>query len=242
MTSIFSKNKLNNLNTLHISTDLHNHILPGIDDGSRNLAESIEMLKAFQYLGYNKIIATPHVHSERYWNSKEKILTAANELIIEKEKEKIPIHIDISAEYYADEKFLDLLNKNDILPIADKYLLCEFNFYYPPDDAKLIATEIIKKGYRPILAHPERYEYWNDNITIFEKLKEYGFLFQCNIPSAAGYYGPIVKNNFNILANKNLIDFLGTDVHDAASLLNLRNILQSSIIQKILPNVLNYFL
>jgi tyrosine-protein phosphatase YwqE len=242
MTSIFPKNKSNSLKTLHLTTDIHNHILPGIDDGSRNIAESIEMLKAFQYLGYTKIIATPHVHSERYWNSTETILMAANELFTEKEKEKIPIQIAISAEYYADENFLDLLNKNDVLPIADKYLLCEFNFYYSPDDAKLIAREITKAGYKPILAHPERYEYWNDNIAIFEKLKEYGFLFQCNLPSAAGYYGPAARNNFNILANKNLIDFLGTDVHDASSLLHLRNIIQSSIIQKILPNVLNYFL
>jgi len=242
MSSIFPKNKSNSLNTLHLTTDIHNHVLPGIDDGSRNIAESIEMLKAFQYLGFTKIIATPHVHSERYWNSTEKIIMAANELFTEKEKEKIPIQIVISAEYYADENFLDLLNKNDVLPIADKYLLCEFNFYYSPDDAKLIAREITKAGYKPILAHPERYEYWNDNIAIFEKLKEYGFLFQCNLPSAAGYYGPAAKNNFNILANKNFIDFLGTDAHDASSLLHLRNILQSSIIQKILPNVLNYFL
>jgi tyrosine-protein phosphatase YwqE len=242
MESIFSKNKSKDINQLHLTTDIHNHTIPGIDDGSGDIEESIEMLKAYHSLGYTKIIATPHVHSERYWNTTENILAAANELMIAKEKEKIPIDIVISAEYYADENLLDLLNKNDILSINNKYLLCEFNFYYPPADVKLIATEIINAGYKPILAHPERYEYWNGNIMIFEKLKEYGFLFQCNIPSAAGYYGVIARNNFNMLANKGFIDFLGTDAHDAKSILLLGNIMQSSLIKKILPNILNYFL
>lgn len=242
MVSIFSKNKSKDINQLHLTTDIHNHTMPGIDDGSRDIAESIDMLKAFQSLGYTKIIATPHVHSERYWNTTQNILSAANNLMIAKEKEKISIQIAISAEYYADENFLELLNKNDILPISNKYLLCEFNFYYPPNDARLIATEIINAGYKPILAHPERYEYWNGNIVIFEKLKEYGFLFQCNIPSAAGYYGHIARNNFNLLANKGFIDFLGTDAHDASSILLLDNVIQSSLIKNILPNILNYFL
>lgn len=229
MASIFSKQKKEKTTSLHLKIDLHNHILPGIDDGAQDIDESLEMLEAYQAQGFTKIIATPHVNSERFLNSTDDILEATEIFLEAKEKENIPIQIAVSAEYYADKHLFYLLEKNDVLSIANKYLLCEFSFYFPPIDAKLIANEIKNAGYIPILAHPERYEYWFNDIKAFEKLKEYGFLFQSNLPSASGLLGPIPKHNFYLLANKGWIDFLGTDAHNAFSIYLMQNIIELNI-------------
>ncbi len=217
-----------------IRTDMHSHLLPGIDDGAQTLEESLDMVRAFQAQGYTKIITTPHVHTQRYLNTTEDIMNAGNTVFEAMDKENIRFPVEIAAEYYADEHLLKLLENDDILSFGDKYLLCEFSFLMPPVGTDIIVRKINEAGYTPVLAHPERYEYWHGNVSMYNRLRDQGFLFQANMPSCYGLYGPLPKHTFDMLASKGWVDFLGSDAHDAATVDILNEITATNLVQKVI--------
>jgi protein-tyrosine phosphatase len=231
---LLSKHKKQPRPVMPIRTDMHSHLLPGIDDGAQTLEESLDMVRAFQAQGYTKIITTPHIHSQRYLNTTEDIMHARDILFDAMEKENIRFSVEIAAEYYADEHLLKLLENDDILSFGDKYLLCEFSFLMPPVGTDTIVKEIKTAGYTPVLAHPERYEYWHNNDSMYNRLRDQGFLFQANMPSCYGLYGPVPKHTFDMLANKGWVDFLGSDAHDAATVDLLSEITATDLVQKII--------
>lgn len=197
-----------------LKVDMHSHLIPGIDDGSQNIEFSILVLNKLRELGYKKIITTPHIMTDFHPNSKTNILAGLGELKKELLEQKIDIEVEAAAEYFLDKNFEDLLEKNEILHFgAKKYVLVEMSFIAPTPNYEEIFFKMLTKGFTPILAHPERYNYWLDNKGIFEYIKELGCSLQVNIPSLLGYYGhPIKKFAFNLI-NGGLIDFLGTDLH-----------------------------
>ncbi|MGC9330585.1 MAG: tyrosine-protein phosphatase [Bacteroidales bacterium] len=231
---LFSSHKKQHQPVIPIRTDMHSHLLPGIDDGAQTVEESLDMVRAFQAQGYTKIITTPHVHSQRYLNSTENIIHARDILFDAMEKEKISFPVEIAAEYYIDEHLLSLLEKDDILSFGDNYLLCEFSFLMPPVGTEIIVKEIKNAGYIPVLAHPERYEYWHGNISMYERLRDQEFLFQANLPSTYGLYGPGPKITFEMLAKKGWVDLLGSDAHDAATIDILNEITATGVVQNII--------
>jgi len=232
--ALFSKRKKQHHPVIPIRTDMHSHLLPGIDDGAQTVEESLDMVRAFQAQGYTKIITTPHVHTQRYLNSTNDIMHARDTLLEAMEKENISFPVEIAAEYYADEHLLTLLEKGDILSFGDNYLLCEFSFLMPPIGTDIIVKEIKNAGYIPVLAHPERYEYWHGNVSIYERLRDQEFLFQANLPSVYGLYGPGPKITFEMLAKKGWVDFLGSDAHDAATVDLLNEITATGEVQNII--------
>ncbi len=198
------------LKPLYLKTDIHSHLLPGIDDGVKSLDESIEIIKKFISLGYKKLIITPHVMEDTYNNSTKIILNKFKEL--QNAVKNLDIELDISAEYYADSEFLKRIETGDLLPINDKYLLFETSYYEKPINLEEIVFKIQTKGLTPVLAHPERYRYIED-LDDYKKLKDLGVLFQCNINSFGGFYGKNVQKKVKYLAKQHMIDFLGSDCH-----------------------------
>ena len=199
---------------LPIVTDLHSHILPGIDDGSPDIETSLQLIRGIHALGIRKTIATPHIISDLYRNTPAIINAALAEVKLACEAENIDIEISAAAEYMLDDYFLDLLRQPEpLLTIHKNYILTEQSFATPTENLHQIAFEIITLGYKPIMAHPERYHFYHQNYDAYSKLKDMGFLLQVNLLSLAGYYGKPVCKAAKYLLNNNLADLVGSDMH-----------------------------
>lgn len=197
-----------------MQTDMHSHILPGIDDGSPDVETSLILVKGLIELGIKKSIATPHIISDMYRNNPETIAAALAELKRAISHAGLDFDVSAAAEYMLDSYFFELLEGNEpLLAVKDNLLLTEFSFGYPPDHPQEISFKIITNGYRPILAHPERYAYYHSNYKIYHLLHELGFLLQVNLLSVTGYYGPAVARAAKYIIKNGLVSFVGTDMH-----------------------------
>lgn len=214
--------------------DIHSHLLPGIDDGAKDLNNSIELIQKMSSYGIKNFITTPHVLGDVYPNSSETINNKLKEVRDELNNRNITdITINAAAEYMMDEQFSALLEKNDILTLKDNYILVEMSYFSPPINLFEILFQIQLKGYKPILAHPERYNSYHNNFEIYYKLKKAGCLFQLNLLSLTEQYGKFVTKTAEKLIKENLYDFVGTDTHHK----NHLNLLQKVSTKKNLKNI-----
>ena len=194
--------------------DIHSHLLPGIDDGAKNLDNSIELIQKMSSYGIKNFITTPHVLGDVYPNSSKTILEKLELVKKELIKRNITdVTINAAAEYMMDEQFSKLLEKKDILTLKDNYVLVEMSYFSPPMNLYDILFEIQLKGYKPILAHPERYIFYHNNFDNYYKLKKAGCLFQLNLLSLTEQYGKGVQKIANKLIKENLYNFVATDTH-----------------------------
>jgi tyrosine-protein phosphatase YwqE len=213
--------------------DIHSHLIPKIDDGATDIENSIQLILELSSLGYKKLITTPHI-SDMFPNSKKDILDGYDFLKKELNRRDINIEIEVAAEYYIDEYFLELLEKETLLTFGEKnYLLFEFSYFTPPRDIENIIYDIILKGYTPVLAHPERYIYWHNKFNFYKELKEMGVLFQINLNSINGYYNRNIQQNVERLVKSSLVDFIGTDTHNIQHIKNLQKTLSLPLYKKI---------
>ncbi len=197
-----------------ISTDIHSHILPGIDDGSPDVETSIQLIKGLKALGVNHSIATPHIIGDMYRNDADSIFGAQQLLQAALDKEGIAFELGTAAEYMLDNYFFELLdNKAMMLTVKDKLLLTEFSYSAMPSYPEKMSFAIITEGYTPILAHPERYGYYHRDFNYFNRLKDLGFLLQVNILSLTGYYGKEVAAAGRYILKNDLASFVATDLH-----------------------------
>jgi tyrosine-protein phosphatase YwqE len=232
----FFKKKKQKKSAPKLSVDLHSHLIPGIDDGSKSMQESLELLKGMEALGYTKVITTPHIMADAYKNTPESINHGLSLLRQEALKEGINVNIEAAAEYYLDDGFYNLLEKGDILSIKDEYLLFETSYVARPMHLEEMIFEISVAGYKPLLAHPERYRYIQDPEKEFKRLKDLGVDFQVNLNSFGGHYGKRAKKHADFLSQKGLIDFLGSDVHHKKQVDTLGIVLQSDTYRDIFDN------
>ncbi len=209
---LFGKKSHTDFN-LQYTTDLHSHLIPGIDDGVKTLDESIEIISKMKDLGFKKIITTPHIMSHRYPNTKEIILRKAKKVRKELKKRSIDIDFEAAAEYYFDEYFLEQIQKNDLLTFNDNHLLFELSYITRPLGLEQTIQNLIEKSYNPILAHPERYSFLYSNYSNYDNLKKTGVKFQINLNSLIGFYGRNPKKAANYLVDNGLVDFAGSDIH-----------------------------
>jgi len=207
-------------NLLH--TDMHSHLVPGVDDGAKSLEESIFLIENLIELGYKKLITTPHIYPEFYPNKPEDLRIAFNSLVDQVQKKGLAIELELAAEYYLDSVFEENLEKEELLNLVNKWVLIETSMLSPLMDFSRFVFKIKLKGFQPILAHPERYRYIRD-INVLAKMKENGCLLQINILSLIGSYGNTAKNMAWALLEKGMVDFLGTDLHREKSLESLRS-------------------
>jgi protein-tyrosine phosphatase len=197
-----------------IQTDIHSHILPGIDDGSPDLETSIHLIQGLKQLGIHHSIATPHIISDLYRNTPETISKAHKLLQDELHFRQIDFKVEYAAEYMMDTYFMDLVkNKSPLLTIKGNIILTEFSFAFMPDNIERMAFEIQVAGYKPILAHPERYSYFYRDYKIYHRLSELGFLFQVNLLSLTGAYGKDAVKVAEYLLKNGMVSYLGTDLH-----------------------------
>jgi hypothetical protein len=195
-------------------TDIHSHILPGIDDGSPDLESSINLIKGLIELGITKSIATPHIISDLYRNTAETINDVLNILQNELKIQEIQFEINAAAEYMLDTYFLELLQKKEpLLTLSNNIILTEFSYASMPEEPNKISFEIQIAGYKPILAHPERYPYYYKNHKMYNQLADLGFLLQVNLLSLTGYYGKEAAKAAKYMLDNNLVAYLGTDLH-----------------------------
>ena len=212
--NIFKKEpKLPPISLSAFGTDIHSHLLPGIDDGAADMEASIEMIKRFKELGYKKVITTPHTMCDYYKNTPEIILGKLKEVKVELKNQQIDIQIEAASEYNLDDGLSDLIDNKQVLTMGDNYVLFELPFMNEPPNFQEIVFKFQTNGFKPILAHPERYSYWYDNFDIYEELKAKGILLQLNLLSLTGHYSPQTKKVAEKMVEANLIDAIGTDCH-----------------------------
>ena len=210
--NIFKKQKtLESFAFLH--TDIHSHLIPGIDDGAPDLETSIALIKGLRDLGFKKLITTPHIMADLYPNTPEIIKEGLTKVRAALEAEDINIEIDAAAEYLMDEGFANKIKAGNLLTLGDNYVLVEMSFISPPPNLEQLLFQLQTKGYRPIMAHPERYSYYGSDLSNFERLKERGCLLQLNLLSLSGYYGPDVRRVATKILQAGLFDLMGTDLH-----------------------------
>ena len=219
--------------TFSIQTDIHAHLLPGIDDGPKTMEEAVAMVKLLSKIGYKRLIATPHVYQEYYPNTRKTILEKLLLLQSAIEKANIPISIDAAAEYYLDDHFELLLKENNLLTLdRTHFVLVECSLLERTINIRECLFQMQVQGYRPILAHPERYLYYTKED--YQSLLEKGCKFQINLLSLIGHYGKEVQKRANFLLKKNWVHFVGTDVHHIKHVQLIQDLLNSSKSGKLL--------
>ena len=196
-----------------LSTDIHSHFIPGIDDGAENIEASIDLVRAMAGLGYKKLITTPHVMSDFYKNTPENIMEGLSKLREAIAHAGIDIEVEAAAEYYCDHAFEKKIAEGKLLTFSGKYVLMELSYMNPSDNFDTITFKLQLEGYTPVLAHPERYPYWYHNFDQYAAIREKGILLQVNIGSLVGHYGSGPKRIAERLVEYNLVDLLGSDVH-----------------------------
>lgn len=219
-----------------MGVDIHSHILPGIDDGSRDLSSSVLYVKGLSELGIRKFICTPHIFTELYPNNAQTIFPALDLLKKELQLQNIDIEIQAAAEYMLDLDFVELQKSDNLLCLKDKFILVEMSYQVETRDIDQFIFDLTSKGYLPVLAHPERYLYYHNNFQKYRRLKEQGCLFQVNLLSLAGYYGKSVKQVALSLLKENMIDLVGTDLHHINHLEFIKKFVQNGDAGRLLGN------
>lgn len=214
------------------TTDFHNHVLPGIDDGAMELEDSLSLIDGFKEIGIESLVVTPHVIGDYYPNNPGTIRNALDSLKAElSDKTKIAA----SAEYMMDQYFLDIIEKEEILPITGKNVLVEMSYFQAPINLNEILFQLQNNSFLPILAHPERYAYMHTkDLEKYKDLKSRGCALQLNMLSLIGHYGSGIQKAAFQLLEEDMIDYLGSDVHRID---HIEKIKQVRISKKHLPAI-----
>ena len=225
-----------------LQTDMHSHLLPGIDDGARHMEESLELIRGLKALGFKKLITTPHVLWDMYRNTPE-IINKKLETVRQALRENdIDIELYAAAEYFLDEHMERLIKeKQPLVTIKDNMVLVEFSVMHMSINMKELIFDLQMAGYQPVLAHPERYVYLNKNREIFDELRANGVLFQLNLLSATGGYGKSVLELAQYFLKNGFYSVVGTDLHHAGHLQRLKDFKAPPELQELLssPQLLN---
>jgi protein-tyrosine phosphatase len=219
--------------------DIHSHLLPGIDDGAKKIEDTISLINQMKEIGYETIITTPHIITNIWKNTENSIRDKYAET-----KDLVKTSIDenrfnVAAEYMMDSFFLKRLTSKKLLTLKDNYILIEMSYLNPPIQLFDILFEIQLAGYKPILAHPERYLFYHNNFKEYEKIKNSGCLFQLNLLSTVDYYGEKITRISDNLLKNDFYDFVGSDIHHQNHInafnrnINIKNVAKlEAVIQK----------
>jgi protein-tyrosine phosphatase len=193
--------------------DIHSHLLPGIDDGAKTFADTLNLVQSLMGFGISQFVTTPHIIQHVWDNTHEQIVANKETTVFELEKNQITVPFHTAAEYLMDDQFVKLFKSGSLLTIKDNYVLVEMSYINAPIQLYDILFDLRIAGYVPILAHPERYLFYHNNFDEYNKLKRAGCLFQLNLLAVVGYYGEGVTKIAEQLLKKGMYDFVGSDVH-----------------------------
>ena len=214
-----------------LGVDIHSHILPGIDDGAKNMGQSLSYIRQMTELGFERLIFTPHIFKELYPNTQDTILPVLENVKAELDNEDIRIQIGAAAEYMLD---YDFAAGDSLLCLPNNHLLIEMSYLSETPNIEDVIFDLQIKGYKLVLAHPERYNFYHNNLQRYTRLHEMGCLFQMNLLSIVGYYGPEVRNASKYLLQKNMYDLAGSDLHHDKHMALLKNNIQNGVLYNLI--------
>ena len=224
MFSFLRRHQPPNFGYSDLKVDMHSHILPGIDDGAVDLSTALNLVRGLTELGYEKLIATPHVMGGLYHNNYNTITSALDTLKSSVHSNGIQVELSAAAEYMLDENFTLMVNNGEqLLTLDGKQVLIELPQAGAPRNWQQVFFQLQTQGYEIVLAHPERYRFWNGNLDVFKEMCDKNVLLQLNLLSLSGYYGDSVSRWARHLLRKNMVSYLGTDLHHERHLKALEN-------------------
>lgn len=226
-----------------LGTDMHNHVLPGLDDGAPDVATSLQLLRGLKELGFHRVLATPHTYTALYPNTPQTIAAAYTQLQETLAQESgaesaadtspYPQLIGYASEYMVDDEFIKIRTQAPPLTFGKQRVLIEMSF---ADEASMLLDEVFQlqiNGYVPVLAHPERYPYLFGNMHYFRKLVSLGCELQLNLLSLTDHYGKGPQKTAFELLKYRLYTWVGTDAHHLGHIEMLRGLLRSRHFSKI---------
>lgn len=218
-----------------LNCDVHSHFIPGIDDGAKTMKDSLDLLKGIEDLGYKKVITTPHVMSDFFRNTTAVITTGLEQVRNAAKAEGIELEIDAAAEYYFDFDLENKMKNERLLTFGLDYLLFEVSYMNAPDNLDAFIFNLQTSGYKPVIAHPERYPFWfTKNLENFEKLKDKGVFFQLNINALTGHYSPSTKKVAEQMIDKGWYEFLGSDCHHLGHIDLMKKVRTEKYLEKLI--------
>lgn len=200
-----------------LGVDIHCHMLPGVDDGSKSNEESLACLRVMHDAGFERVICTPHYQYPRFPNEESDILQRYDNMLLDfkgMDAKGIPQMKGVAGEYRVDSGFADRIKKEQFLLVGGKFLLTEFSLHQQVIGLDQVMFDLQMKNYEVILAHPERYPYYSSSSQALQKLKDMGVYFQINILSLIGFYGEGSRRKAFEMIEKGWVEFLGTDMHN----------------------------
>jgi protein-tyrosine phosphatase len=238
MFSFFKKKKDTSLNLSVLEVDMHNHLLPGIDDGLETMENTLAFAREMIDLGYKKIICTPHILPGVHDNTPTIILDCLKKVKQSFAENDIDLKIEAAAEYMVGTELQETIEKDEpLLSFGDKYILVEMSYAFPSSNINKVLFDLKIKGYKPILAHPERYNYFLDDYENFDDFIGRGCLLQLNLLSLTGYYGKPVQKAAEYLVKNKMISFIGTDMHHSNHLAMTKTIAQATKFHKMVEGL-----
>lgn len=221
-----------------IGVDMHSHLLPALDDGLKSMEETIEFIKELNNLGFKKLICTPHILSDVHPNSPSTILPKLAEVQQALIDNNIDVKIEAAAEYMIDHEFEQAIKRGDkLLTFGKNFILVEMSYLAASPNFDQVIFDLRVAGLQPIIAHPERYNYYHHQFNQYQKMKDMGCWFQLNLLSLSGYYGKQIKKVSEKLIAEGMIDLVGTDMHHQNHMDALKNLASQKYLYKILKDV-----
>lgn len=196
-----------------VGVDMHNHILPGIDDGSQDIAQSLHLIAGLKELGIHKCVSTPHIMHGVHNNNPTTIQDAHQKLKQALAEQAVKFELHYAAEYMIDDQLDSLIQSGKLCTLPNRHMLIEMSYLAESKALFQTIKDIQEKGYQPILAHPERYNYYHQNFKVYKEIKDAGCLLQLNLLSISRYYGEGVKSTALTLIKSGMYDLVGTDMH-----------------------------
>lgn len=233
----YCKNKKNKVSDYSfLAVDMHNHVLPAIDDGATSIEDSLILMKELKNLGFSKIIPSPHIIESIYPNSEYTINESFKKVTsyFEYDTSKLPELNAFSAEHFLDNNFTHLRMNKQLIFFGDKNVLIEMSYLNISQNLEEEIYQLQLLGYQPVLAHPERYNYLQNNKSYYSKLVGIGCHLQLNLLSLINHYGKNSLKTAIYLLDQELYHWAGTDVHNLNHIHSLSKLLNDKMIYKIL--------
>ena len=235
LSKIFSKKKPVSWNGSTLQTDMHSHLLPGIDDGATDWETALGLVEGLKDLGYSRLITTPHIRQDQFPNTPDIIRRQEHLLQEAIQKKQWNISLHAAAEYFLDDHILDLLKKKEpLLTLHGQQVLVEFSLLHESPHIQKILFDLQMSGYQPVIAHPERYTYLHKRYELLHTLKDNGCLFQLNLFGAFGGYGKTATEIAQYLIGQDFYDYIGTDLHNLTQLNRLQQLTIHPMLHKLL--------
>ena len=190
--------------------DIHSHLLPGVDDGFQDFEGTMKGLSLMKQLGFSKVKMTPHFMKDYHENTRESIHAKYADFL-EKAGTSVPVELSLGGEYMLDSRFMDRFEEGFLTLDGKALVLCETSYMMPDPNYKEMLYQIMLKGFQPVIAHPERYNY--ASMALYKRWKEKEYLLQLNLLSLGGAYGETAKSKAHEMLIAGLYDFVGSDLH-----------------------------